>query len=219
MELDTLGPSQRLVLPFDARYLSWVGGPGTFMNATEIKEWIDSVSPFLQTWYNQCLVQPSAEHYLKKTRASVDAFVRQFTGDCHDAHSIARMEGHLVSCPSHHLMRAKTADPSDFESHTAVTACLIARYGIRHGAFKYCEDDGGLHLAAVMLLVSVIVDLEGGDYFKTLFKKGAGEARISELERKLHEMTMDASKVPTTTEKDAEIEAMQHRISAMKLSH
>lgn len=188
------------------------------MNATEIMEWIKSATPFMQTWYDRCLVQPGAERHLNAIRAGLDSFVKEMMQDCNDAHDIARMDGHLDICPSHHLFRAKSGAFSEFKGYIAATACFIATFGKRRGAFESCEDEGQLHLAAVMLLVSVIVDLKDGDYFATLFKKTTSDDAISELERELHELRMDACNAPTTTEKDAEIEAIEQKISAMKLS-
>lgn len=219
MELDTLEPSSQLVLPFDSRYLSWFGRSATFMNATEIMEWVKSATPYMQTWYDRCLVQPGAEHHLNTIRAGLDTFVKEMMQDCNEAHDAARMDGHQDICPSHHLFRVKPGAFSEFKGYIAATACFIATFGKRHGAFKSCEDEGQLHLAAVMLLISVIVDLKEGEYFATLFKKTTIDDPLSELERKLHELKMDTCNAPTTTEKDAEIEAIQQKIEDMKLSY
>ena len=74
-------------------------------------------------------------------------------------------------------------------------------------------------MAAVMLLLTVIEDLESGDYFATLFKKNSSNNAVAQLERELKALTMEACSASATAESDAQIEAMQAKISAMKLSN
>lgn len=219
MAQDTMKSPSHVVLPFKSHHLDWLGSPEVFMNPSETMEWIDSVSPFLQDWYDHCLALPEAAEHIKATRSGVDSFVRGIMEGCDISHFVARKQGQLACCPSYDLLHSKAIGSSDFALYTVVTACLIARYGIRCGAFKSCMDESGWHLAAVMLLVSVIDDLESGDYFATLFKRNSSDNAVTQLERELNGLTMDACSAPATAESDAQIEAMQHKISTMKLKN
>jgi len=233
MSLNHLRPESRFLLGFDSRYLRWVGHPEVFMDAAEIKDWIESVYPFLQDWYDGCLSHPENQHHLQKVRDDVDAFVKDMNEATCEQDMLAKQDNKLVLCPSHDLLLAKSSSSLHFRHYSAATACLIARYGIRGGAFRDCKDEGGWHLAAVMLLVSIIVDLGDGDHWASRFKanaKAAADAKAREnvtansdddgavaiLAQRLHELSMQAN--GGLRPNDDQIEAMRLRISAMKFS-
>lgn len=103
--------SLHLSLPFDPRYFSFVCSLSSFMTVTEIMDWIDSVSPFLQDWYDQCLTKPENEHHIKGVMKGVkdnlnDA-VREIMVETDQQHYNARLAGKLVFCPSHELLQAR----------------------------------------------------------------------------------------------------------------
>jgi hypothetical protein len=155
-------------LTFNLRHLTRLGGSETFMNVTEIAERIESVSSYLQDWHDHVLSKPEIQHHLKKVRDNIDAFIKDMVQANHEQHMLAKQDNKLVSCPSHNLLLAKSSGSLDFRNYSAATSCLIARYGIRGGPFRDCQDEGGWHLAAAMLLVSLIVDLENGHHFAWL---------------------------------------------------
>lgn len=223
-----------LSLPFDARYLRWVAHPDVFMNAAEIMDWIDSVSSFLQEWHDQCLSKPENATHLKAITQDVHAFLSETLVQTDRHHYNARVQNKLVFCPAHELLLAKTSGLLDFKLYTAVTACQVARYGIRGGPFKSCEDECGWHLAAVMLLATIIADLQSGDHFATMFKKNAqamvdatapktdmadmsGDRDVATLQTRLHGLSMEEGGVMKTG--DAQVEAVQRGISAIRLEH
>ena len=220
-------------LDFNTRHLTWLGSSKTFMNLAEIAEWIESVSSFLQDWHDHCLSLPENQHHLKKVRDNIDAFIKDMAQAEQEQHLLAKQDNKLVSCPSHNLLLAKSSGSLDFRHYSAATTCLIARYGIRGGRFQDCQDEGGWHLAAVMLLVTIIVDLEEGDHFATQFKKNAqlmadvrardsvmteanADSAVAMLSQQLHELSMHANEGRTPC--DAEIEAMRLGMSSIQLS-
>lgn len=86
---------------------------------------------------------------------------------------------------------------------------------------KTCEDESRMHLAAVMLLVTVIADLQRGDYFATLFKRNAqavmnADSAVTTLGEKLRDLAMETDSVNMS---DAQMEAVQLGVSSMRLSH
>jgi hypothetical protein len=215
---------------FNTRHLTWLGSSETFMNFTEIAEWIESVFPFLQDRYDHSLSQPENQHHLKKVRENIDAFIKDMAQAEHEQHMLAKQDNKIVSCPSHNLLLAKSPGSLDFRHYSAATTCLIARYGIRGGPIQDCQDEGGWHLAAVILLVTVVVDLEHGYHFAARFKKNANDKQacdsarvvanadsaVAILSQQLHELSMQANKGRTPC--DAEIEAMRLGMSSMQLS-
>jgi hypothetical protein len=233
MEVDHLKPRPLLVLPFDSRHLASVGGSQFFGNPAEVMDWIDSVFLYLQEWHDNCLVLPENEQHMKTARVSVYAFVKEIMEETDQQHYNARIKNQFVFCPAHEFLLAKTSGLLDFKGYTAATACLVARYSIRGGDFWMCEDECGWHLAALMLLVSVIFDLESGNHFATLFKRNAkakvdsiaaevamtcagGDPDVATLQQNFHGLSMEAGNVSNTG--DAQVQALQHRISFMKVS-
>ena len=216
-------------LGFNSRYLSSLGCPKVFTNAEEITEWIDSVSSFLQDWYNNCLLRPENQHHLQTVRDDVDAFIKDMHAATHEQHDLARQDNKIVYCPSNNLLLAKSSGSLGFRHYTAATVCLIARYGIRGGKFATREDERGWHLPATMLLVCIIVDLKDGVHFASQFKKNAQanadakarqntlvDSAVATLARQLHALTMQSDN--GLRPEDEQIEAMSLGLSSIKLS-
>lgn len=68
-------------LGFNANYLFRLGRADVFMSPEEIVDWINSVSSYLQDWYDDVVSKPENKHHLQKVRNNLDAFVK----DMHDA--------------------------------------------------------------------------------------------------------------------------------------
>jgi hypothetical protein len=198
-----------------------------FMSPDDIKEWIDSVSPFLQDWYDQILSKPENQHHLQRVRNNFDAFIKDMHQATEEQHFLAKGDNKLVYCPSHNLLLAKTSGSLGFRHHTAATVCLIARYGIRGGEFAKRDDEGAWHLAATTMLLDVIFDLENGDYFASQFKKNAqakadakardlADSAVATLAQQLHELTMQSDN--GFKPEDEAMEAMRLGLSSINLS-
>ena len=214
-------------LGFNANYLFWLGRADVFMSPEEIVDWINSVSSYLQDWHDDVLSKPENKHHLQKVRNNVDAFVKDMHDATQEQHKLARQDGKLVYCPSHNLLSAKSSGALGFRHYTAATVCLIARYGIRGGPFANREDEGAWHLAATMLLVAVIIDLEDGDHFAPQFKKNAqamakaresalADKAVATLAQQLHALTMQSDN--GFRPEDELVEAMRLGLSSINLS-
>lgn len=182
-----------------------------------------------KTGMNHCLSKPENAHYLKAVRDDVYAFVHDMDKATVEQHRIAKKVDKHVVCQSNDLLHAKHAGLLGFGRYTAAIICLIARYGIRGGKFSECQEVSGWHLAATMLLVSVIVDLEHGYHFAPLFKKNAKtmadeQARKSAeansdfmaLAQQLHELTMQSDQ--GFKPEDEQMEALRLGLSSIELS-
>lgn len=73
--------------------------------------------------------------------------------------------------------------------------------GIREGPFAECKEELRWHFAAVLLLATILGDLEeeeeddgGGGYFATLF----GKTQIAALERRLEGLAVEATNYART---------------------
>ena len=233
MGLDYLEPRtpSSCQLGFNANPVFWLGGADTFMSPEEINDWIHSVSSFLQDWHDHCLSKPEHQHHLRKVRDNVDAFIKDMHEATQEQHQLARQDNKLVYCPSHNLLCAKSSGALGFRHYTAATVCLIARYGIRGGKFATRDDEGAWHLAATMLLVTVILDLGIGDHFASQFKKNAqtiadaqarksalaeADSAVATLAHQLHELTMQSGN--GFRPEDEQMEAMRLGLSSIKLS-
>ena len=216
-------------LGFNARYIYSLAAPESFMNDEQIAHWIDSVSSFLQDWYDHCLSKPENQHHLQTVRDNVDALIKDMHAATHEQHDLARQDNKIVYCPSNNLLLAKSSGSLGFRHYTAATVCLIARYGIRGGKFATREDERGWHLPATMLLVCIIVDLKDGVHFASQFKKNAQanadakarqntlvDSAVATLARQLHALTMQSDN--GFRPEDEQIEAMSLGLSSIKLS-
>lgn len=214
---------------FNSRYLTRLGSPEVFMDVDEIAEYIDSVSSFLQDWYDDCLSKPENEHYLQAIMDDVDAFIKDMDVATVEQHRLAAKANKLVVCPSNDLLHAKRAGLLGFRHYTAATVCLIARYGVRCGKFSENQEVSGWHLAATMVLVTVIVDLKDGDFLASQFKKNAqanadakaresalNDSAVAGLAQQLHELTMQSDN--GFRPEDEQMEAMRLGLSSINLS-
>lgn len=193
ISLHNLRPSQPLLPPFDDRFLRYAGQASIFMNPSQILAWIDSVSsPYLQDWYESCLSLPRNTPLTIKATSNIGMFINATMDECSAQHERAASNGKVVTCPSAAVMWAKICGELGFGAYTAMTACLVARYGIDEGPFAECKDEVGWHFAAALLLATILVDLEvecDGGYFATLF----GQAQIAALERRLEGLAVEAT--------------------------
>ncbi|GAB7327185.1 hypothetical protein MBLNU13_g11090t1 [Cladosporium sp. NU13] len=214
-------------LGFNANYLFWLGYADTFMGPEEIVDWINSVSSYLQDWYDHVLSKPKNKLHLQKIRCNVDAFVKDMHEATQEQHALARQDGKLVYCPSQNLLSAKSSGALGFRHDTAATVCLIAHYGIRGGPFANRDDEGAWHLAANMLLVAIIIDLEDGDHSAPQFKKNGqvmadarqsalADGAVATLAQQLHERTMQSDN--GFRPEDELVEAMRLGLSSISLS-
>jgi hypothetical protein len=214
------------LLGFNAHYIYDLGGR-EFMDGDEITDWIDSVSSYLQDWYDHCLSKPENQHHLQRVINNIEAFITDMHHATDEQHRIAIQANKVVTCPSNQLLHAKHAGLLGFRHYSAATVCLIARYGTRYGQFAECHDEGGWHLAATMLLITVIVDLKDGDYFASQFKKNAqakaqaskkakADSAVAALAQQLHELTMQSGN--GFKPEDEQMEAMRLGLSSINLA-
>jgi hypothetical protein len=220
-------PDSSLGLGFYSRHVSGLGSPNVFMSHEEIMGWINSVSSFLQDRYDHCLSKPENQHHLQTVLGNIDAFIKDMHEAAQEQHKLAREDNKIVYCPSHSLLLAKGSGLLGFRHYTAATVCLIARYGIRGGPFANRDDEGAWHLAATMLLVSVIVDLKHGNHFAPQFKKNAqamadeqarkkADSVIAALAQQLHELTMRSDN--GFRPEDEQMEAMRLGLSSINFA-
>lgn len=190
--LNNLRPYRDAVLSFDARFLRYAGHSSVFMNSSQILNWIDSVSTrYLQDWYEACLTLPQNVHLIKQATSNIGMFINATMDECSSQHHRAALDGKIVRCPCAAVLQAKMSRSLRFEEYTTVTACLVARHGIREGPFAECEELGW-HFTAVLPLATILVNLEeesGGGYFATLFSK----AQVAALERRLEGLAVEAA--------------------------
>ena len=214
-------------LGFNANYLFWLGCADTFMSPEQIVDWINSVSSYLQDWYDDVLPKTGYEHHLQKVRNNVDAFVKEMQDATQEQYKLPRQDGKLVYCPSQNLLFARSSGVLGFKHYTAATVCLIARYGTRGGPFANREDEGAWHLAATVLLVALTIDLEDGDHFTPQFKKNAqamadarksaaADSAVATFAQQLHALTMQSDN--GFRPGDELVEAMRLGLSSISLS-
>ena len=143
----TRGTSGELPLAFDGSYLKKVGDASNFMNNAEIKTWIMSVARHLKSWYCRCVCNPANAAHLQAAQRDPDQFMID-------------------------VSRHQTNPPvaSDFVLRTWRFSGHIARDGQRGGAFANSKNSRHMRHAAIMLLVTVIMDLTVNmGYFIRLF--------------------------------------------------
>lgn len=141
----------KLPLAFDSSYLLKMGEPSFFTHTDDIRTWIDSVSHHLKSWYCECLRNPM--HFLNaisQNEPTPYRFVRELGGPQEGA-----QEEDLAN---------------NFVQHTWTFVGRIARDGHRGGAFSHSKKERHIRYAAIMLLISVIMDLTVNmGYFIRLF--------------------------------------------------
>lgn len=134
-------------LGFDSSYLKKVDDASKFMNNEEIKTWISSVSHHLKIWYSKCVCDPANEAHLRDAQSDPERFMIAVSQ--HEAKSLqfVRLAG-----------KPEVVD-SDFVLRTWKMSVHIARDGKRGGAFAWSKSARHMRYAAIMLLVTVIMDL------------------------------------------------------------
>jgi hypothetical protein len=145
-------------LGFDSSYLKKVGDASNFMNNDEIKTWISSVSHHLKIWYCKCVCDPANEAHLRAAQSDPEQFVIAVSQ--HEAKPLQLVR--LAGKPE--------AVDSDFVLRTWKMSVHIARDGQRGGAFAWSKSARHMRYAAIMLLITVIMDLTVNmGYFIRLF--------------------------------------------------
>lgn len=163
-----------LPLGFDNSYLRNVGDRKTFMSNVQIRSWMESVfDPHLETWYRDCLSMPSCQSHLASAQEDPSAFAEAVLQELiyqHDSSRLVRtLTGEAAGCPTAFHLDLEQRNCLTFVQHKAMVACLVVRDGRRAGQFAKCTRERKLHRAAVMLLVSVIMDLKNeSGYFSRL---------------------------------------------------
>jgi hypothetical protein len=145
-------------LGFDSSYLKKVGDAPNFMNNDEIKTWISSVSHLLKSWYRKHVCNPANEAHLRAAQSDPEQFVI----------AVSRHESKPPR--SVRLAGEPEGEVSDLVLRTWKVAGHIAREGQRGGAFASWNKWLRIRYAAIMLLVTVIMDLTVNmGYFVRLF--------------------------------------------------
>jgi hypothetical protein len=185
--------SLKLQLPFDTHRVCILIYTDMFVNSAEITRWIDSVTqPFLKPWYDDCLLHPDNALLLNMARALHSDFSKDIMSEIMNHHDSEAWSGHSSRCSCHELSMSKSLGSLDFEQYTTATACLIARYSVR-GNIRESEDDW--HYPAVLLLLTVIEDLEECHYSNNLLGGAVSASENSE-----GDMEVDTSDANANTE-------------------
>ena len=153
-----------LPLGFDNLYLSKCGGPSSFMNNDQIRRWLKSVfTPHIENWYHECLSAPANQSRLKTAQGAPRDFAKAVVKEALNQHSSAESQGYLLEkenvCPTAYHLEKKQDNSLTFIEHSTMVACLVVRDGQRDGSFGGYANRRMLHLAAAMLLTSVIMDI------------------------------------------------------------
>jgi len=180
-------------LPFDTLLLSHLILADLSADGAGIAQWIDSVQPFLKQWYDDCLSKSDNALLLSMARAYHTDFAKKIMSEILSLHDGAAWNARFVRCPCNDLFLPESRSSLDFSQYTAVVACLVARHGARSNAYR--ESEEAWQYPAVLLLRTVINDLENGYYFANLF----GSA-VTTLENSEGGMEHDASGANTTAE-------------------
>jgi hypothetical protein len=185
-------------LPFDTLWLSHLILTDLFADGAEIARWIDSVQPFLKQWYDDCLSNPDNALLLTMARARSTDFTKDIMSRILSVHDGAAWNARFIRCHCNDLFLSESRRSLDFRQYTTVVACLVARHGDRCNAYRESEEEW--QYPAVLLLMSVINDLENGYYFANLF--GSGISALENGEGVMCEggTEYDASNANTTAE-------------------
>jgi hypothetical protein len=165
-------------LPFDTKWLSHLILTDVFADGAEIARWIDSVQPFLKQWYDGCLSKPNNALLLGMARARSTDFTKEIMSEILSLHDGAAWNARFVRCPYNDLLLSGSCNSLGFREYTTVVACLVARHGTRGNAYRESEEEW--QYPAVLLLMTVINDIENGYYFAHLFGSGVSGAEDSE---------------------------------------
>ena len=153
-----------------------------------LTRWFDSVAqPFLEQWYDDCLSHPDNALPLSMARTHHTDFRADILSELNSHHGSRAWNGHLTRCSCNERLLSKSLGSLDFVQHTTATACLIARHSARN--VEESEDDW--HSPAVFLLITLIMDLENGNYFANLF--GSAVSAFENSEGAMEVDTSDAN--------------------------
>ena len=160
-----------LPLGFDKQYLDRLGNETAFMNNDQIRQWIKSVSSLhLESWCKDCLCDAENQGHFHRIAEDPEPFAQAVIREVMSQHESQRTLEKPVNCPTSLHLDMKQSGTLTLRQHTAMVACLVVRDGQRGGKFAECGDQMQLHKAAVMLLISVIMDIatKGGHFSKML---------------------------------------------------
>jgi hypothetical protein len=203
-----------------------------------LTRWLDSVAqPFLKQWYDDCLSHPDNALLLSMARTHHTDFRADIMSELNSHHDSRAWNGHLTRCSCNERLLSKSLGSLDFIQHTTATACLIARHSARN--VEESEDDW--HFPAVFLLITLITDLENGNYFANPLgsavsafdnTEGAMEVDTSDanaaaeslahgmpdLSVAAETMRMPNSRTAFSSSDEAQLEDMQAMVSAFRLT-
>lgn len=190
---DSSSKDEILPLGFDDQYLRRAD---TGMNNNQIRKWINSVFPqHIENWYRDCLSLPENEPQFKAAQVDPDSFANSVlleTLTYNDFSDVLASDlTQLTKGPAGLHLGMRPGVSLNFIQHTAVVAHLIIHGGMRGGNFAKCKDPRKLHKAAVMLLVTVIMDLKVGfGYFFRHLNRAA--TKTLQVPKALLSVTVDA---------------------------
>lgn len=160
----TRSMTHMLPLGFDNSYLLRVGDASRFMHNDGIRTWIGSVSHHLKSWYTDCVCDPANTADLLDAQNSPMQFATSVAQEECMVHNSAVLPGGI----DEGTQVGKVT--RSFVQHTALVSRRIQHDGQRNGAFLRCKNIRSLRYAAIMLLVSVMMDLTVNmGYFIRLF--------------------------------------------------
>lgn len=158
-----------LPLAFDSSYLEKMGRKKTFMQNDDVRTWISSVSHHLKDWYRECVCDPANEADLRAAQSSplqfADAvFQHEFKLSGSAKQTVGwRTAGLEKSAQENEVV-------SNFVQLTGIISRRIESDGQRGGGFARSKQPRHIRYAAIMLLVTVIMDLTVNmGYFVRLF--------------------------------------------------
>lgn len=164
--------SQRL--GFEAEY---VGKLLKFMSEIELQTWIESVfKPHLDEWCRECLSAPASQLDVDTAHDDPLGFANAVLSEAMDHQESSGLLGPVLwapdACFTPIQSKWKQRDGLTFIQHSATTACLVVRDGLRAGKFAEISDEQFLHTAAALLLTTVLINLRtGSPYFQKLSKE------------------------------------------------
>jgi hypothetical protein len=159
----------KLPLAFDTSYLKTMGNPATFMDNDEIRTWIGSVSHQVKDWYRGCMCDPANEADLRDAQSRPLQFADAVFQHEFKLSGSAKQSVGWRSVGSQKSAKEKDVVP-DFVRLTGMVTRRIERDGQRGGAFARSKQSRHIRYAAIMLLVTVIMDLTVNmGYFIRLF--------------------------------------------------
>jgi len=185
---ETRSMSGMLPLPFDNLYLREMGDRGSFMTNDQIMDWIKSVfNPHIKNWYHECLSAPENQPRVEAAQDAPYAFAKAVLQEAMDQHSSSGLLGSLLgetdACPTASHSQKEGTDNLTFIQHSAMVACLVVRDGQLSHPFSTNACRRKRHLAAAMLLTSVIMDIKTDSGYFLRHLRAEQKAMEREAER------------------------------------